>query len=518
VLGVAAALAGILLLSINLITIVDYPESSWDIRVVLLPIIEKWWDGTGTLYPTEVEDQRVPGVAGYRYPPVWAVAMLPLVLPFEIQTAVNIWRVLSLVVFFGGLAFLMRELQGRWLSPAAGFLLLLIGLLSPFYETFFVGPTKELFMVGLMAATFALVERKRPLLAGLTFAVAILHKIYPVLFVVYFVVRRDLRMLAYTAGWGIVLNVLPLPFTGVRDTFDFYFKILPFAGGSFSHPENAGFEVLLMARGWIDWFHHGVEALQPEQFSRPLALAWRLLVLTTFVALALVLERRRRLDSSLGRFLLFGSWIAGTLAIIPVAWANYQVWLAFPLAGMLLLVLSRPLNPTGGAALVASAVTFIALSMPLNVVLMRGYAKADLNDATTVGRSVGEYLLQPYGKRRGYRLGQLEALRDLGPLSKGSAAKTHEHLVSLGVHHAGSRGPELEVTLERYENLRRMLPESPDATQRGLLARTRQELRLAKLTTGTLIRLMVYRSAVGMLAFLAACLACASLLAGRGED
>jgi hypothetical protein len=75
---------------------------AWIDGRILFSIVEAWWDGTGTLYPTTLYAQREPGVPSYRYPPFWGLSMVPLVLVFKLHSAIAIWGAFSLAVFIAG--------------------------------------------------------------------------------------------------------------------------------------------------------------------------------------------------------------------------------------------------------------------------------------------------------------------------------------------------------------------------------------------------------------------------------
>ncbi len=494
--------------AVSVFAIVRDPNGFFDMRI-LFGVIEGWWDGQATLYPSVEEQQRLPGFPSYRYPPLWAVTMLPLIKLLGLQGAIGAWSVLSLAVFGGGLALAMREVGLRWTRPAGAALLLLLALFGPLYETFY-GPTKELLMVGLMAIAFVLGERRRPGLAGLAFAGAVLLKVYPVVFGVVFVLRRQWRLIAWAAAWFIVLNLAPLPLIGVKDTVQFYFEILPFAGGSSADPENAGIELLLMAPGWLRWFHHGLEPLEPTAFNAGLAAAWRALVLVGYAVPVVLAGRRGALTSPTARFLVFAGWAAAMLVLIPVAWVNYQVWLVLPLIALAARLHERP----RGAPLrvLAAAVLLLAalgMSLPVKALLLARYAGPGVERPLTLSSALGKELEPELLRRVEERQRRLAELPDLEALRALDPDAVHERLRDRGVPDGGSvaadRGEVLGVVslLERGADTR---------ADRTLLLRARARLRAAGLSTRAIVGWMMLRPALGLLAFVAVMVGCVGLL------
>ncbi len=63
----------------------------------------------------------------------------------------------------------------------------------------------QLLFIGAATVAMLLFESKRPVLGGLILAYAIASKLYPGVFVLYLLLRRDWRAVAWTAVWGVVL-------------------------------------------------------------------------------------------------------------------------------------------------------------------------------------------------------------------------------------------------------------------------------------------------------------------------
>ena len=154
---VAAFALAVGLLGANLLSIATAEDSWYDMQL-LLQIVDGWWHGERTLYPTFAEGQQAPGFPSYRYPPVWAVSMMPLISVFELRPAVAIWSVFSTLLLLVGLVAALSRTGIRWLSFRTAAIVWLLALLAPLYETYF-GPTKELASVGLLGLIVVLYSR-----------------------------------------------------------------------------------------------------------------------------------------------------------------------------------------------------------------------------------------------------------------------------------------------------------------------------------------------------------------------
>jgi hypothetical protein len=149
----------------------------------------------------------------YEYPPTFL--LLPrLLTPLtpEFTSFHRLWAVLNVFVVIGGVVVVARRVDransGRslWLVPLA---LLPLGIIS----TFQTGNAQLLFVVIAMLAMLAF-EQRRPAIGGLLLAYAIVGKLFPGLLLVYLVVRRDWRAVAWTAAWGAALSLVALANVG----------------------------------------------------------------------------------------------------------------------------------------------------------------------------------------------------------------------------------------------------------------------------------------------------------------
>jgi hypothetical protein len=477
--GLPSRIFSILLISASLVVLTKNlydtasGSNSWEDCRLFFTVIGNWQAGNAPLYPPADEQHLSPGTAVYRFPPLWAVMIVPLVRSFSLLRAILIWGILSLIVFFGGLLLVLRHLKVPWISLQSGLILILLCFLNPFCESFF-GPSHELVIIGLMAIAFVLDERDQSFWTAAVFAFAVTLKIYPLLFGFYFLLNRRYRMLLYSVVWFLGFNLIPVALGAYSETVYYYFRMLPLLSLSTSYTGNAGTEILFMASAWREWFSHGTGPLNYLSFNHTAMNIWRVFVCLSFAAMFTLLHRRKIKPTPLMRYLLFGAWIAGVLVIIPVAWDYYQILLILPASALVLWVFEENFRPFAIAVFAVYLVPMSLMSTLLGERLLHTYEGPRTDRSEILGGAIGEELYRDFKRRVNYRA-------------------THEDQTT------ESRGPDLELAKE-------MLEKSKGASPLELES-AKAKLRRESLTNDQLISLLTLRSVAGCLAFLVVLLA-----------
>lgn len=149
----------------------------------------------------------------FEYPPTFLPLprLLALVTP-DFWGFRRLWFALNLAGVVIGLVALVRRLDTSsgthaiWLTPWALAAPSVIGTLQ-------VGNVQLLFLV-ISAAAMLLFERGRPMSGGLLLGYAIASKLYPGVLVLFLVLRRDWRAVAWTAAAGVALTAITLADVG----------------------------------------------------------------------------------------------------------------------------------------------------------------------------------------------------------------------------------------------------------------------------------------------------------------
>jgi hypothetical protein len=146
----------------------------------------------------------------YRYPPLFLLLFAPFaMLPLGLAAAV--WLIAKAVV----LAWLISALWKRGLEPPTtyAFCISALFILSYIIEDFRYG-NAQFFIVALTIAAL-LTARERPMLAAASLGLAVSLKVWPLFFLPYLAVRRDVKAVAGTVVVVLLLAMLPSLYFGV---------------------------------------------------------------------------------------------------------------------------------------------------------------------------------------------------------------------------------------------------------------------------------------------------------------
>lgn len=177
--------------------------------------VQSWLNG-GDLYGSLARD-------GYIYPPLFAQALAGIVrVAGGYYPSAAIWFGINIVLLFTTLGLLARHLATQRQR-----LLLWLGALCfiPVFDALWVGQITIL-ITALIVGAWAAYKAERPLVTGVLLGIAVWTKFYPALFLVYFLWKRDWRVIgAAAATTGVVVGIQLL---GGVDLFVHYFtEVLP---------------------------------------------------------------------------------------------------------------------------------------------------------------------------------------------------------------------------------------------------------------------------------------------------
>jgi alpha-1,2-mannosyltransferase len=158
----------------------------------------------------------------YEYPPTFL--LLPRLLARVTPNFPSFrlwWGLVSTVTVFAGLVVIARRVdrengtRSLWLVPLA---IIPLGVFTTIQ-----GGNAQLFFVVIAMLAMLAFERGWAAAGGLLLGYAVIGKMFPALLVLYLIVRRDWRAVAWTAGWAIGLTLLTIaevgwaPFEAFRD-------------------------------------------------------------------------------------------------------------------------------------------------------------------------------------------------------------------------------------------------------------------------------------------------------------
>jgi len=191
------------------------------------------------------------------YPPFMAVAALPLaVFPFGTARLLFFAISLAAMLLAVGLLFLDRPREDRRRMILAGLGVML--MLFPVWYTLYMGQVTAVLLL-LLVGAMELGKRDRQWSAGLLVAVAGVIKVFPFIYLLWFVLRRQYRAALWTVIFAAVLTGATLPVVGVESYATYATKVVPQQWSGGAHPRNQGFAGTFL------------RLLTPSHFSSPLA-------------------------------------------------------------------------------------------------------------------------------------------------------------------------------------------------------------------------------------------------------
>ncbi|HET9253963.1 MAG TPA: glycosyltransferase 87 family protein [Pseudonocardiaceae bacterium] len=325
--------------------------------------VRQWWDGGdmyGTLPPTH-DGVRLPFI----YPPFAAIALLPLaVIPWSLARVANFGLMIAglAVTIYLSLRRLWPALDRPHAVLISGAALPLALWLEPVRETIRFGQV-NLFLMTLVAADCLAGKPRWP--RGLLVGVAAAIKLTPAVFVLYFLLRRDVRAALVAGATGALataVGFVVLPGESVR----YWFGGFAGAGGLSGSPyaSNQSLRAALARLGLSPPIQSGL---------------WLLAAIVVLAAAGAGVTRASRAGDPVLAITITG---AAGLLLSPVSWSHHWVWIVPALLAMAARAV-RTQSPGWIAATVITAATF---SIGAHNFLPRG-------DSRELGWRAGQHLI-----------------------------------------------------------------------------------------------------------------------------
>jgi len=276
---------------------------------------------TGELYvDPDAPEAYAPAAAVYKFPPLYAMLLLPLVRSgIDARVYLAHWA-LQILLYALAVALLivcLRRHAGRGFAFTAAVLALNF---EPFFETAWRLQIETPLLL-LLAVVLVWGVERRAEWSGALLGAGFLLKLYPVFLLLYFVVRRRLRALA---GFGVaVALILAVSWLviGPAENQKYFLRVLPLLLRE--NPELST-ENLSLAR-----YLMAILAFEPP-LSKRIAQA---LVLPLVVASLVAVWRRSRgrPEDRYASAVAFSLFVPLMLIAMPNYWVNYQLLLLLPL-------------------------------------------------------------------------------------------------------------------------------------------------------------------------------------------
>ncbi|KAB8144362.1 DUF2029 domain-containing protein [Chloroflexia bacterium SDU3-3] len=277
----------------------------------------------------------------FKVPPFYGMLFVPFV--FQDGTLVLLGhRILNIVILAATMVVWYRIWGIRVASVLGGAMLVLFNF-RPLADTVAFGQIDLVLLLTLTMALWAL-RGERDLLAGVLVALGTLFKIYPVLLLAFFVVKRSWKGLLGFALGMLLFNGLAVAVMGWEMHRIYLFEVFPKIGGTTSWVENQ--TVSGMVARLVEPPNKSLIFHQPL-FSLAATLISGLIGL---VACLLSLPHAERRSPEFA--LQYGQFLLAMVLVVPAAWMHYETLLVIPFATLVIYFLPRRL-PLPQAALLA---------------------------------------------------------------------------------------------------------------------------------------------------------------------
>jgi hypothetical protein len=300
------------------------------------------WARGGSLYDLDAIIENHFGHV-FKVPPFYGMLFLPFV--FQDGEQILVFHRIINVILLSATALVWFRMWGlRVFSAASAGLLILLNF-RPLADTIAFGQIDLALLLALTLALWAW-RTDRSLLAGALVALGTLFKVYPLLLLAFFVVKRRWWALAGFVLGMLVLNGLSISVIGWEMHRVYLFEVLPRIGGTTSWVENqtiSGFLARLFVLPTNTTIFH----------NRPIELLGLALgAAAGLLACLLALRPARPTSTTLS--LQYGAFALIMVLTVPAAWMHYETLLFLPFAALLLHAQDRRIGLTRAALLAIS--------------------------------------------------------------------------------------------------------------------------------------------------------------------
>jgi hypothetical protein len=255
-------------------------------------------------------------------PPTFLITFEPLTL-LSVHRAYWAWQAINLAAFAMSLILLFAPRYSGLSRPTALSLAALAILYPPVGNNLALAQSK-LILLFLLAAMIRCMERGRDAVAGLMLAAASLLRLFPLLLVLYLLLRRRWRMLAYTIAGITIGALLTVVVAGVSITQGFFASISLLTSQTWlSSNSNISLEAFVSRTFWDLLGNSGGQ----------LDLVRRICVRVADIVVLYFVVKATPLDSTQDQdWRVLSLWIVASVMLSPTAWFHYLLLMLIAVA------------------------------------------------------------------------------------------------------------------------------------------------------------------------------------------
>jgi hypothetical protein len=297
------------------------------------------WARGGSLYDLQAITTNHFGHV-FKVPPFYGMLFVPFV--FQDGERILFFHRAINTLLIGAIGMVWLRMWGLRLVSAAGVGVLIVLNFRPIADTLAFGQIDLALLLLLVLALWALRE-KRDLVAGILVALGTLFKVYPIILLAFFVIKRRWRALAGFALGMLIFNALSVAVMGWEMHRIYLTEVFPRIGGTTAQDQNQTISGFLarFAASPAD-----VVIFRDRAITLP-ATAISGLVALLGCGLALGAARRRTTAFALQ----YSVFLLMMVLVVPAAWMHYETLLFVPFGALLLHLHDRQVALPRAAAL-----------------------------------------------------------------------------------------------------------------------------------------------------------------------
>ncbi|MBI5376452.1 MAG: DUF2029 domain-containing protein [Candidatus Schekmanbacteria bacterium] len=262
------------------------------------------------------------------YPPFFTLLLIPLSI-FNYNHAAIIWNFLNLLFLLTGLVFLYKsiEIERKYRTIFLVCLTLLVSIFQPIVACLWKGQV-DILVFMLFSVFLYYLKKNRFYISSFAFACMALIKVYPLGFLIYFLVKRKWKILITFISILIVLLSITIALTGYNNNLLYLTKILPeFSSGSYTNFKFNPFPLLenhsITSIFYKNLYSNNIKYVLPSKVKNIITI----INLLFWISVIIILNKRKDIAFAENEMSLI---LITILITLPILWSHFMVILIFP--------------------------------------------------------------------------------------------------------------------------------------------------------------------------------------------
>jgi len=259
----------------------------------------------------------------YIYHPLIAIILSGITTIVSPQQAGLLWYITNLVAFIIAIYIFIQVLHSNPTSRLYRDYLVLSLLFIPTAYSFFVGQINPLLML-FMGLSFHAMKSEKMRLSGVLWGIAIMLKIMPALFILYFIATKKFTSILYGLATVIMLNFITI-ILFYQDLLSFVDILLSSSNQLNPHPANQSLGAFIARLLTTNIYSHPMANI--EIIAK--ALYYVIVLILGLITFWIIYQHanKTKISSLLGFNLIFIVMVL----ISPLSWENFYILLVLPL-------------------------------------------------------------------------------------------------------------------------------------------------------------------------------------------